>query len=190
MIISYFLRNKQFHIAAPDYTYIYEVSKTQDLADNIVVFLQDALEKSSDAPIDTLIFQAGPMSFTSHRIVNSIAKGFCIVDKKIKFIAVSSFFTYFLITSQKTQKGTICIPTMRGDYFTQKYNNFNFDEVKIQNLTGCEEPIYIEQDLIFNNKNLAEIQIMTLNIKINNINRFITHKILNVNYGYTPEYNY
>jgi tRNA A37 threonylcarbamoyladenosine modification protein TsaB len=196
--LSYFLRGNEFHVATGGFSNIYRVLENRAMADNVASFINDALAKSSNEPIKTVIFQSGPASFTSRRIINSVAKGLAIFDKNIDFIGISSFLTYFSIASKVATQGIICIPTMRGDYFACEYDSKTIKKSKILDVASiakCSISVYFEENLIFGGGNLAEIQKMASDLmlaKSDSIlidNCHVRRGILNIDYGYTPEYD-
>jgi tRNA A37 threonylcarbamoyladenosine modification protein TsaB len=167
---------------------VYEVAERRMMADHVVFFINDAIQKSAGDGIKTLIYQSGPTSFTTHRIINSIVKGFIIANRKLELIAVSSFLTYFLIASKEASNGLLCIPTMRGDHFTCEYKGSVFSAIKVQGdhqITTAASQIFFEDSSIFNGINLASHQINTMTSK--NVD---TNKIPEINYGHTLEYRY
>jgi tRNA A37 threonylcarbamoyladenosine modification protein TsaB len=165
------------------------------MADYIVHFIDDFLEKFykyQDKKIEKLVFQSGPMSFTSHRIVNSIAKGLALTDKNIKLFAVSSFLTYSLEVSAKYSEVLVCISTMKGDFFTCEYKKSKICNIKIKNLDQINaetSKVFFEEDPDFNDVNFAATQLIALNSSNVNADGFITSGFSMINYGYTPQYH-
>jgi tRNA A37 threonylcarbamoyladenosine modification protein TsaB len=169
------------------------VKEKRMMADNVIFFIDDAIKKSTCKTIKMLVFQNSPMSFTSLRIVNSLAKGFSIAKQDIKLTAVSSFLTYFLKASTKSPNGLICIPTMRGDYFTCKYEKLMLGQIEIRDICHIKaevSQVFFEDDLFFKDINFANAQIEALKLESANASKFIIHGMPEVNYGYTPKYNY
>jgi tRNA A37 threonylcarbamoyladenosine modification protein TsaB len=194
MILSYFIKNNEIHLSTGDFSDMYKVPEKRLMADYIVSFVDDFLKKISntgDKKVEALVLQKGPMSFTSHRIVNSIAKGMSMVYEDIKLRSVSSFFTYFLKASEKFPRGIICIPTMKGDYFTCEYfgyTSFDFVFASIEQIKSKSIKTFFEEDPIFDNVNLASLQLTASNSNNINAHYFVTDQPLITDYAYTTKY--
>ncbi|MDR3030995.1 MAG: hypothetical protein LBU35_01255 [Holosporales bacterium] len=191
MILSFFLRLKECHIYTNTFSKIYKITETREVADNILCFIQEAIENNENRDIEKLIFSSGPGSFTSVRIVNSIAKGLYIVNKATKFISVSSFLTY--LYSLSTGEGLIAIPTMRGDFFVAEYyDNIlkEFEILSIEDIGKYRKNTIFEFDEAFNSQNLARNQFKVLSSELAVKNKSLVSDLLHVSYGFTPEYKH
>lgn len=186
MILSLFIRDKEFHICSGDFEQICKIEETKKMADKIPVCFKEFISQIDFRKVGTILYSSGPASFTTARIMNSMLKGIKVTSPDMKFIGVSNFITYLSIVLQKSEQGTIAIPTMRGDYFVCAYLGNKLSEMKLE-VTPHEGTIY-SNDKIFNNINLAlqQYNIYNHNILLNNKN-FVTCN-LSINYGITPEY--
>lgn len=193
MNISIFLKDKEFHIVCGDLEDIYIETETKNLADNIPLFISDIISKCSINNLENLIYSSGPCSFTSIRIINSIVKAFAISFPTAKFCGISHFLTYLKVLNETYSKGTIGIPTMRGDYFTSRFNNNKLEKIDIENLSKeyllNNELIFVENSGLFSNINLAKIQLGLFNTSLFLQNSQFINTDLRINYGFTPEYS-
>lgn len=193
MILSLFLRGKEFFISTESFSEVYTVLETRELADNIVDFLSVFLKKQSNQEIEKVVFSSGPGSFTSVRVLNSIVRGLYVAYPKIDFTSVSSFLPYFYSIYRTNSEGIIAVPTMRGDFFVSKFINQTLLETKVCsseeiNKYGCK--IYYDNDEAFNCLNLAKLQIELLNSNIAEFNSSLISNSLDVDYGYCPEFKH
>lgn len=188
MILSIFIRGKEFYVYTnTGISQIFTVSESRYLADNVVSFLASVLKNDK---LKKVIYSAGPGSFTTVRIINSILKGLYISDSSIEFIGVSNFLTYLSVVSKISNEGTIAIPTMRGDYFTCTYNEQILREQNIQNINEYSSNIYEDNNKVFENVNLAKIQNDILNSEFSPLNKKYIYSKIEINYGFTPEYKH
>ena len=193
MILSFFLRGKEFHVTTFEFSKVYEVAETREIADNIVYFLADAIEMSGNDEINTVIFPAGPGSFTTTRIINSMAKGLYVVNPSTKFISVSSFLTLLSIARNSSDVGALAIPTMRGDYFTTCYSDCMLQASKIESteeINNYANNVYFDNDPIFSNINLAEAQHTVLSSNLVEKNKIFVSNSLEAVYGFCPIYKF
>ena len=186
MKLSLFIRNKEFHISCGDFAHIYKVTESREMADNIPLFLKDALDSVNFEQCDEIIYSSGPASFTTARIMNSLIKGLAISRPDLKFTGISNFLTYLHIASQTLSDGILAIPTMRGDYFTVVFKNGELGDLELFN--EFDSDVILDTDKKFDNVNLAYIQMNIVNIKIVKINDKYIQSTLDINYGFTPKY--
>ena len=186
MILSLFIRNKEFHVAYGDFAHIYKVTESREMADSVPVFLKEVLDFVAFEECDTVLYSSGPASFTTARIMTSLIKGFAISRADLKFIGISNFLTYLYIASQTKSSGLLAIPTMRGDYFASTYKDDALDDVKL--LNDLPTVALLDNSQIFEPANLASVQINIINTNIAIINKEYIQNTLDINYGFTPEY--
>ena len=192
-MLSLFLRGKECHISIDSFSNVYEVLETREVADNFVYFLSNAMNSCKKSEIKEVVFASGPASFTSVRIINSIVKGLYISDKKIKFVGVSSFLSYLYIARNISKAGILAVPTMRGDFFISEYNDSRLSETRIKNLDELnkhEAPIFFDNDSIFNETNMAVVQIQLLDSDIPAKNKSYISDSLDPEYGFTPSFKF
>lgn len=193
MTISLFIKNKEFHVFGENFENVYGVNESRELADNLPVFLKDAISKDGNSDFETVIYSAGPASFTTVRIINSLLKGLLVARPALKFVGVSNFLTYMVIASKVSSRGILAIPTMRGDYFTSEYNDEKLQNPKIlglQNIEKHEGKVFFDEDTIYNDINLSKVQKSMLNSNFAVENSGCIKKSLEIDYGFTPEYKH
>ena len=193
MTISLFIRNKEFQVSTEGFNDIYKVNESRELADNIPVFLKDFISKIAISNIEKVIYSAGPASFTTIRIINSVLKGLLVSYPNVKFVGVSNFLTYMAISSKISADGIIAIPTMRGDYFTCEYSNkkiLTTGLLDTQSIEKYKTSIFFDNDNIYDDINLSKLQKSILNSDFNIENSNYIKNSLEIDYGFTPEYKY
>lgn len=188
MILSLFIRNKEFHIYSDNFEQVCRVEETRGMADKIPICFKKFISQINFRGVDTILHSSGPASFTTARIMNSMLKGIKVTCPSMKFIGISNFITYLSILLPKSEQGAIAIPTMRGDYFVCTYLDNKLSEMKLE--VAPKAGIIYSNDKIFNNINLAlqQYNIYNRDILSNNSN-FVTYD-LSINYGITPEYTH
>lgn len=188
MILSLFIRDKEFHICSGDFEQICKIEETKKMADKIPVCFKEFISQINFREVDTILYSSGPASFTTARIMNSMLKGIKVTCQSMKFIGISNFITYLSILLQRSEQGMIAIPTMRGDYFVCTYLGNKLSEMKLE--ATPKDGIIYSNDKMFNNINLAlqQYNICNHDILLNNSN-FVTYD-LSINYGITPEYTH
>jgi hypothetical protein len=144
---------------------IYEVKNKNDLGDNIVCFLNDALCNCNYGDIAELMLQLNSLPFTCSRTICSIAKGVRLSNKKVKITFVSNFLTYFGVISRCVDSGVMAIPFMNGKFFTCRYNNNELMDVIIQCSDSIDDAVYVD-DYISSDVNLAKKQMEALSVNI------------------------
>lgn len=170
-------------------SHIYTLSQLNKMADKVPMYVKDSLPSCK---IDKVIYSAGPLSFTTLRVVNSIIKGIKIVNKNIEFVGVSNFLTYLSIINTNNSEGLIAIPTYRGDYFICTYDsNKKLSEISICNLEDFNNVAYktiLTNDIsiLFKNMNLAQQQFKILYNNISFINKEFITDSTEVIYNITP----
>lgn len=186
MILSLFIRDKEFHISANDFGKICKVEETKGMADKLPIFFKDFIGQINFDDVDVILYSSGPASFTTSRIMNSMLKGIKVARQDMKFVGISNFITYLSVVLATTEQGELAIPTMRGDFFVCNFNGGKLSEMRID--SKISDSTIHNNNLIFNNINLANQQYIIHNsdILLNN-NDFITYN-LEINYGITPEY--
>ncbi len=194
MKLSICLRGKICYAAtSSENALVHESENLRSVSDDIVPFIRDVID-GKEGEISELIVSAGPGSFTSIRVLNSIARGILITKPSISVVSVSNFLPYLMILRQhKKDDGIIAIPTMRGDFFCM-----DFLDDSIYNYRVCDEDVlqdtyqnvYFDDSEIFNSHNFAGVQLEILGSNIANINKNLIHNNLDVVYGFDPEYKY
>ena len=186
MILSIFIRDKEFHISTEAYGEVHKVTETRGMADKIPALFSEFLNKIEFNIIDTIVYSTGPASFTTTRIVNSLVKGIKVARPDIKFIGISNFLTYIYVLYPSQSAGTIAIPMMRGDYYICKYNKGQIKQVYISEKI-CRE-IIMDNAISLDNINLAlaQIQLLYSGLVPNN-DKYITNT-LEIQYTYNPKY--
>lgn len=191
MIISLFLKGKEFHVFWGNQEYIYTEKESRNLGDNIPSFIGGILKKQPISNLKQLIYSSGPASFTSARIINSVIKGFALSFPETKFIGISNFLTYYYLTNEADSELTIAIPTMRGDYFTAHVKDSKITEMTVASFSGepTNNKIVFEDDPRFSGVNLARDQFDLLNTNLIIDNPAFVNTDLRINYGFTPQYS-
>ena len=156
MIISLFIREKEFHISNGKVNKIYAVDERCGLADMIPSAFSDYSSNIDLKSMNTLIYSNGPDTFTTLRIMTSLIKGIKIVSPDIQLISMPNFLTYKTIASEYYLSGSIAIPTQRGDYFVCDYTSEGESEIQIH--TTLNPSVLLITDRIFDNINLALLQ--------------------------------
>lgn len=156
MIISLFIREKEFHISNGKVNKIYAVEERCGLADMIPSAFSDYLSNIDLKSMHTLIYSNGPDTFTTLRIMTSLIKGIKIVSPDIRLISMTNFLAYKTIASEYYLSGSIAIPTQRGDYFVCDYTSEGESEIRIHNT--LDPSVLLNTDQIFDNINLALLQ--------------------------------
>ena len=186
MILSLFIRNKEFHVAYGEFAHIYKVNESREMADSVPMLLKEVLDSVAFDECDDVLYSSGPASFTTARIMTSLVKGIAISQPALKFTGISNFLTYLYIALQTKSSGLLAIPTMRGDYFATAYQ----DDVLEDEIIMSELPKHavLDNDQMFELANFASVQINIINTNIAIINKKYTQNTLDINYGFTPEY--
>jgi tRNA A37 threonylcarbamoyladenosine modification protein TsaB len=194
MILSYFVRGKEIHISTDGIASVYELSEPRELADKAVVFIKDATAKCSDKNIKKVVYSSGPASFTTLRIINSIAKGMFIAKPSIEFVGISNFLTYVSAAMTKLNaNGLVAIPTMRGDYFTCEYLCDTLQNQQIQDMRSISKysgHVLFDNDLIFDNINLALVQESVADSDLGRNNPTYVTQSIKTEYGFSPKYKF
>ena len=186
MILSLFIRNKEFHVAWGDFARAYKVNEPREMADSVPMFLKEAIDFVAFEQCNTILYSSGPASFTTARIMTSLIKGIAISRPDLKFVGISNFLTYAHIASQVKDSGMLAIPTMRGDYFVTSYRDGSLTDIKVMNELPTNA--FLDDDHVFDVKNLASMQIGAINANTAAINSKYMQTSLDINYGFTPEY--
>ncbi len=186
MILSIFIRDKEFHISTEAYGEVHKVTETRGMADKIPALFSEFLNKIEFNIIDTIVYSTGSASFTTTRIVNSLVKGIKVARPDIKFIGVSNFLTYIQVLKYTRPSGTIAIPTMRGDYYICEYVRGKIAK------TYISEELYketiMDSAIGLDNVNLASLQIKAIHSElVDNNDKYIINN-LETKYTYNPEY--
>ncbi len=190
-VFSFFINNEYCHIYTYEGTHIYRLSQLNRMADKVPMYIKNSLPSYK---ISEVVYSAGPLSFTTLRVINSIIKGMKIVNNHIKFIGVSNFLTYLSLIATNNNDGLIAIPTYRGDYFICTYNkNKILSEVSIGNLEDFNNFAYksiLTNDIsfLFKNMNLAQQQVKILYSDISIINKEFINSASEVIYNITPSF--
>ena len=188
MKLSLFLRGKTCCVATDSDQELLECKDSKSVSDEFVPLIEKILDKNEEN--FTLIVSSGPSSFTSVRVLNSIAKGILIVKKNAKVISVSSFLPY-LYAIKNCEKGVIAISTMRGDFFCMNFSEkklSNFRISSLENLNKNDDKIFFDNDKYFDGVNFAKIQIDLLDDKSLYLNEILIKNELKIDYGFEPEY--
>ena len=196
-ILSIFLREKEFHICAGDFSSIYSVLSIRDFADSCPEFLQNALKESGAQPVDKIIFPFGGASFTTVRIVNSIVKGILVFNDSAKTISVSTFLPYlYALMRHHTyfSEGLIALPTMRGDFFVVNFCSCVITKKNImsaEEISNCKTNIFYSDDEIFRDVNFAQIQKeLVCDDEFLQSNKSFVSDSAEAFYEHSPEYKY
>ena len=158
-IFSFFINNECCYIYTDNSSYTYKLSQLNKMADKVPMYIKNSLPNYK---IEKVLYSAGPLSFTTLRVINSIIKGIKIVNKNIEFIGISNFLTYLSLIKTDNTEGLIAIPTYRGDYFICTYNSHEkLSEISISNLEYFNNVAYktiLTSDIsnLFKNINLAQ----------------------------------
>ena len=179
-VFSFFLNNEYCYVYTYEASYIYHVSELQKIADKVPMFIENSLPNTE---ISKVLYSAGPLSFTTTRIVNSVIKGMKIVNSNIEFIGISNFLTYLSIIGN--DNGIIAIPTYRGDYFISSYRDYKLSDISIDTIENKKSGNIYSDDM-FKTSQLAQQQFLVLNTNIEKVNRkFITYST-DILYNITP----
>ncbi len=190
-IFSFFINNEFCYIYTNDNSYTYKLSQLNKMADKVTMYIKNSLPNYK---LEKIIYSAGPLSFTTLRVINSIIKGIKIVNNNTEFIGVSNFLTYLSIIANNNNEGLIAIPTYRGDYFICTYDVYNkLSEVSISNLDYFNNVVYktiLTSDIsnLFKNINLAQQQFKILYSNISIINKKFINYSTDVIYNITPTF--
>ena len=188
MILSLFIRNKEFHLSGGSFEQLSRIEETRGMADKVPELFKTFINQINFSEIDTVLYSSGPASFTTARIMNSMLKGIKIVRPDIEFVGISHFVTYLSIIAKQHEQGTIAIPTMRGDYFTCRFVDSKLEEMNIS--TKLSNDVILSNNEILANMNLAKQQYSISNTDILKRNMdFVTHD-LEIDYGITPKYTH
>ena len=188
-ILSLFINNEYCHIYTYEHSYIYKLSQLNKMADKVPMYIKNSLPSYK---LSKIIYSAGPLSFTTLRVINSIIKGIKIVNKETEFVGVSNFLTYLSLIDTNNTEGLIAIPTYRGDYFICNYNSdMKLSEISICNLDYFNNVVYkliLTNDIsiIFKNMNLAQQQFKILYNDISIINKEFINNSTKIIYNITP----
>ena len=188
-VFSFFINNEYCHIYTNEKSHIYKLSQLNKMADKVPMYIKNSLPKYK---LSKIIYSAGPLSFTTLRVINSIIKGIKIVNKDIEFIGVSNFLTYLSLIQTNNDEGLIAIPTYRGDYFTCTYDsNKKLSDILICNLEYFNNVAYkliLTNDIsiLFKNMNLAQQQFKILYNNISVINNKFISNSTEIIYNITP----
>ncbi|MDR3224529.1 MAG: hypothetical protein LBT03_03095 [Holosporales bacterium] len=186
MKLSYFIKNKEIHVFTDSgFSNIYYLNVSRETSDKIVPCIKEAIGKRSFDEITNIVYQTGPLTFTTARIIFALGKGITLSNPTIKFTGISSFLTYTTIATSKSITGTIAISTMCGSFYKNSYANGILTN---ENYSDIHEPIYYEDDEIFQNINLAQIQTEILNSTIALQNQKYICQGINVLYTTSPNY--
>lgn len=192
-MLSLFLRGKECHISIAGFSKVCALSETREVADNFVWFLAETIKNAGSPLVKKVVFAAGPSSFTSVRVVNSVVKGLYIADRNIRFLGVSTFLPYLYLVSKISKSGVVAIPTMRGDFFTARFKDgalLDSTIETIQELDAGNIDIYYDNNEIFEKVNLATIQVELLGSEIARKNKLFISSSLNPFYGYCPKFKF
>lgn len=189
MILSLFIRDKEFHLSCNGFEQLCKIAETRGMADKVPEIFRTFIKQINFSEIDTILYSSGPASFTTARIMNSMLKGIKVVHPGMKFVGISHFVTYLSIIMKQHTQGAIAIPTMRGDYFICRFVGSQLDKMHISNEISNDDVI-TSNSLLLSNINLATQQYCINNGDIFKRNMdFITY-ILEIDYGITPEYSH
>ena len=121
-----------------DKTYAFDIDSNSKHSENVLPTIEKLVEEAhiDVVDIDTVALVTGPGSFTGLRIGAAIARALGSVNKKIKFISLSSLsLMAYIIAKQKLAKGDfVCaINALSGLYFVGTYdkNGINIEEEKM-----------------------------------------------------------
>lgn len=159
------------------------------MADKVPMYIKNSLPNYK---LSKVIYSAGPLSFTTLRVINSIIKGIKIVNKDIEFIGVSNFLTYLSLIETNNTEGLIAIPTYRGDYFVCTYDAYKkLSKISICNLdyfnnVVCKLILTNDISILFKNMNLAQQQFKILYNDISIINKDFINNSTEIIYNITP----
>jgi len=188
MILSLFIRDKEFHLSCGNFEQIYTIKETRGMADKVPEDFKTFIGQLNFREIDTVLYSSGPASFTTARIMNSMLKGIKVVHPDMKFVGISHFVTYLSIIIKHHEQGAIAIPTMRGDYFICRFANSQLGTMYVDSEISNDT-------IISNNPVLENINLAMQQYTINNSEVFIKNIIfitndLEIDYGITPEYSH
>ena len=188
MILSLFIRDKEFHLSSNGFEQLCRIDETHKMADKVPEIFKTFIGQINFHEIDTVLYSSGPASFTTARIMNSMLKGIKVVRPNMEFVGISHFVTYLSIIMKQHQQGTIAIPTMRGDYFICRFAGSQLEKMYIS--TDLSNNVIVSNNSILTNINLAtqQYRISNTNVFKDNID-FITYD-LEINYGITPAYSH
>ncbi len=130
-----------------DKVYACDIDSNSKHSENVLPSIEKLVEKAGIdiLDIDTVALVTGPGSFTGLRIGAAIARALGSVNKKLKFISLSSLsLMAYIIAKQKLVKGNfVCaINALSGLYFVGTYdeNGINIEEEKMID-SACFEKI-------------------------------------------------
>jgi hypothetical protein len=101
MILSYFLRNREIHIALGTKAKICSIDKGRDMADEAPKLIHDFITTSHRSTIDKIAFQCGPNSCITSRTISSIAVGLSISFPSAQFITIPSSVSYTIVAANE-----------------------------------------------------------------------------------------
>ncbi len=189
MILSLFIRNKEFYLSSNGFEQFCKIDAPRGLADKVPDVFKTFIGQINFSEIDTILYSSGPASFTTARIMNSMLKGIKVARPDMRFVGISHFVTYLSIVMKQHEQGTIAIPTMRGDYFMCRFVGSQLEKMYISNEV-LNDNVISSNSPILTNINLATQQYCVSNIDILKRNTsFITYD-LEIEYGITPEYSH
>ncbi|MDR1488659.1 MAG: hypothetical protein LBI26_02885 [Holosporales bacterium] len=159
MILSIFIRGTNCYIANESEEVRTQCDSIQNVSEDLIVFMQNFLEKFSSKIIEKLVISSGPSSFTSMRVLNSIAKAFGLSLRNVKLVFISSFRTYLFSLPPSIRSGTIAISTMREDFFCMDFLNKELLNYRISPFIKEVSDFFRDSDPIFDRANLASVQL-------------------------------
>lgn len=195
MILSIFLKGNTCYVATEHIEESFVCDEIREVSDVFVPLIKKVLAKSNCFEVSKFIVSAGPGSFTSVRVLNSIAKGVLVAhSNKIPCVSVSSFLTYLEVLSDKVIDAIIAISTMRNDFFCMDvglgYKLSNFRILKEQDLISVDKKVFFDNSGVFCGCNLAAAQIRSLDSdkRLNNIE--LIDSFIKPVYGFAPRYKF
>ncbi|MDR0695265.1 MAG: hypothetical protein LBF56_00615 [Holosporales bacterium] len=170
---------------------IYNMVATHEMADKIVLSMGDMLSGNRHEFVASVVYPAGPNTFTATRILMAVGKGISITNPATRFVGVSNFLTYLSIIPEKSDRGLITMPAKRGDFFTCEYLGRTLQDQRILSTRDIDKyryDIFHEEDSIFDDVNLADQQDFVLSSVLATQNASHIQIGLQVNYAFLPEY--